>query len=241
MAESDFLIFGASAADVARGVTAGFTPPGGGGSFVFGFDSKVSGSKVVALRVAGANFNPLKDDAAAATGGSIRGVVKRGIAPSPIGFSIGLFINLQVATENDFAYVLGLSDNDPHEIVLAKTSMISPLDPASTAILRTSANTFAPDTWHQLRLDSIVNPNGDVVLKMFKNSDLTGGEPTDVTNPTWDAISGMADFVDDVLGINAASTGNPQPLAGGFGGFYFQSAATNARGFVDQLELHRQR
>lgn len=238
MAETDFNIFGDAAGDVSRGVTAGQTPPNGGGSFVFGFNSKVTGSKVVGLHPGGVtNFAPLRDDTNTATGGSVRAAIKRGLSVSPTGFSCGLFINLVAATANDFAYVLGLSDNDPHAIVLAKVSLVAGLDPTSTSILRTSSATFLPDVWHHLRLDSIVNPNGDTVLRCFSN-DLNTNP---VSAPVWTQITGMDDFIDDALGIATQDTGSPTPLAGGFGGFYFQSTNTNLRAFVDHFELHRQK
>jgi len=232
MAEIDFGLFGAAAGDIARGVTAGFTPPNGGGSFVFGFNSRVAGSKAVGLFYNAANFAPLRDDAANATGGSARGCLKRGRSVNPLGFSVGLFVNLINATTEDKAYILGLSDADPHAIVLAKTSLGAGLDPASTSILRVSSETFLWDTWLQLRLDSIVNPNGDVVLKCLQN-DLTQHA---CNTPSWEAIPGMADFIDDALGIASGS----DPLGGGYGGFCFQSSQSGARGFVDQFELHRQ-
>lgn len=230
MAESDFSVFGAAAADIARGVTAGFTPPNGGGNFVFGFNSKVSGAKATGLYYNATNFAPLRDDNGYATGGSVRGCLKRGRSVSSVGYSIGLFIGLQATTENDTGYILGLSNDDPSAIVLAKTTPLTGL--TSAAALAVSSETFTWDTWLHLRLDAIVNPNGDVVLKCFRN-DL---DTNPVTAPVWEAISGLSDFIDDSLGINSGSN----PLAGGYGGWFFQSTAASMRGFIDQFELHRQ-
>jgi hypothetical protein len=232
MAESDFGLFGAAAADIARGVTAGFTPPNGGGSFVFGFNSKVPGNKCVGLYYNATNFAPLRDDAANATGGSVRGALQRGRSVSSIGFSTGLFLCLQATTENDKANILGLSDNDPSAIVLAKVAPASGLIESSTTTLRISSETFTWETWLHLRLDAIVNPNGDVVLKCLQ-SDLGTHS---VAVPSWVAIPGMADFIDDALGINSGS----DPMAGGYGGWFFQSSIAGARGFIDQFEMFRQ-
>ena len=236
MAETDFGIFGATAADLARGVTSGFAVPSGGDTFTFGFNSKGTGNIATGLYYNATNFAPLRDDSANATGGSVRAALKRGVSVSATGFSIGIFCNLVTTTESDVAYVLGLSDNDPHSIVLAKTALNINLDQASTKILRVSSETFTWDTWLHLRLDSIVNPNGDVILKCFRNSLATHT----VKAPTWVAISGMTDFVDDALGVASNDTGTPDPLAGGYAGFYFQSSKAGSRGFVDQFELYRQ-
>jgi hypothetical protein len=73
MAESDFGFFGASAADTKRGVSAGFTPPNGGGSFVFGFNSQLAQAKSSGVYYDATNFAPLRDDSSNATGGSVRG------------------------------------------------------------------------------------------------------------------------------------------------------------------------
>jgi hypothetical protein len=148
------------------------------------------------------------------------------------GFSVGLFLCLQGTTENDMAYILGLADDDPSAIVLAKTSLIAGLDPAASTVLRTSSETFTWDTWLDVRLDAIVNPNGDVVLKCMQNDLVTN--PCNV--PVWEEIGGMTDFIDDSLSILSGSA----PLAGGYGGWFFQSEAIGARGLVDYFELYRQ-
>lgn len=235
MAEENFGIFGASAAEIKRGVTAGFTPPNGGGSFVFGFNSQVSEAVACGLYYDETDFSPLRNDATDPTGGSVRIAMKRGVSTSPTNFAVGLFMCLQggsTPSVSDTGYILGLADNDPSEIILAKVAPNVGLDPTATTALRVSSTTYTWDTWLHLRLDVIVNPNGDVVLKCFK-SDL---ENNPVTAPVWEAITGMDDFVDDGLGINSGSN----PLAGGWGGWYFYSKQNESRGYVDHFEIHRQ-
>lgn len=235
MAESDFTLFGSSAADVKRGVTAGATPPNGGGSFVFGFNSQVSTSVTTGLYYNATDFSPLRDDAANPTGGSVRAALKRGISQTATGYSIGLFLCLQgssAPTSSDTAYILGLADNDPSEIVLAKVAPSSGLDASATTALEVSSATYSWDTWLHLRLDAIVNPNGDVVLKCYK-SDL---DTYAVSSPSWQAIPGISDFVDDALGVNSGSN----PLAGGWGGWMFHSEQSFSRGYIDHFEFHRQ-
>lgn len=235
MAESDFTAFGASAADIARGVTAGITPPNGGGSFVFGYNAQTANAVANGFFFNAANYAPLRDDGANPTGGSVRAALKRGVSPAATGYSPAIFLCLQggsVPTETDIGYMLGLADNDPSEIVLAKVAPNVGLDPTATTALAVSSQTYLWDTWLHLRLDAIVNPNGDVVLKCFKN-DLDNNP---VTAPVWEAISGMTDVIDDSLGITSGSN----PLAGGWAGWTFYANQLNARGFVDHFEAHRQ-
>ena len=221
---------------VARGVTAGVAVPNGGGVFSFGWNSRAVVSGAVGLKVNQTSFNPLEDDGADPTGGSIRGAIKRGVSAATTGFSPMFFIGLQggpTGSVNDSGYLLGLSDNDPHGIVLRKGSPAGGLDPEDTSILRTSTATFLPDVWHHLRLDMIVNPNGDVVLKVF-SSDLSANA---VTAPVWAAIPGMADFIDDALGVNSGSL----PFVGGFAGIAFQCSDISRRGYVDHVQVLRER
>lgn len=233
MAETDWGIIGSDAQYVRRGVTAGFTPPAGGGNFVFGFRSTVAEDNAVGLYYNTTNYNPLIDEDSNATGGSVRGALQRYTSANALGFSVFLFMNLQGTTSAATGYLLGLSNNDPHEIMLAKTTISAGLDPTDTAtVLRSSSQTYNVGTWLHLRLDAIVNPNGDTVLKCFQN-DL---DTYDVDDPTWAAISGMDDYIDDSLGINASSN----PLAGGYAGFGFESSIVSAHALVDHIEVYRQ-
>lgn len=237
MAELDwsFLNDVLGAASVDRGVTAGITPPSGGGSFVFGLNSLAVVDGAVALKAsptAGGNFDPLLK------GGSIRAAVKRGASPGPTGWAPFLFIGLQASpgSVNDQAYLLGLEDNEPYRIVLRKTTLVTGVPEATEAnSLRRSNDSFlsADDKWHHLRLDMVVNLNGDVVLKCFAN-DLD-------TNPiggsyVWSSISGMGDFIDDALGINSGS----QPFTDGRLGFGSRFEDSNRRAFFDQIECLKQ-
>lgn len=232
MAEADFFFLssGLDAASVARGVTAGTGLPTGGGSFVFGFNSLTVAAGAVGLYANQANFSPLLNDGALPSGGSVRGAIKRGASGGPLGFAGFLFIGLQGTSVNDTGYLLGLSNNDPHEIVLRKGGPIGGLPPTGSDVLRRGSETFIPDTWVHLRLDMIVNPNGDVVLKAFKN---TGP----VNAPTWIAIPGVDDFIDDALSVNSGTA----PLIGGRAGYGFTTGDLSRRVYVDQIEVHRQK
>lgn len=230
MAEIDwsYLNGGLDIAAVDRGVTAGIARPPGGGNFVFGFNSLVAAEGAVALFANLASFAPM------AKGASIRGCLQRGPGGGPTGFSPYLFVCGQGTSVNDSAYLLGLSDDDPHRIVLRKGAVASGLpDADGPGVLLKSAESFVLGTWIHLRLDAIVNTNGDVVLKVLQNDlDL---HPLG-TPPGWEAVEGMVEFIDDQLGINSGS----QPLTSGRGGFGFSVGDVTRRAYFDHLELHRQ-
>jgi len=239
VAEANWTQLGNSlaAGDVSRGVTAGVTPPYGGGTYIFGFNSRTSVAGAVGYSANQANFGPLRNDLANPTGGSIRGAIQRGVSAGPLSFAPMLFIGLQNAvpygTVNDQGYLLGLSEDDPHEIILRKGAPAGGLLPTASGVLRRSTAQYLPGVWLHLRLDMIVNPNGDTVLKVFQ-SDL---DTNLVTAPVWAAIAGMDDIIDDALGINTESL----PFSGGFAGFAFQTQDVSRRGFVDQIQLLRQK
>lgn len=230
MADIDwsYLNDGLDIATVDRGVTAGIERPPGGGDFLYAFNSLAAVEGAVALFANLVSFAPM------AKGGSIRGVIQRGPGGGPTGFSPFLFLCCQGNSVNDSAYLLGLSDDDPHRIVLRKGAVTVGLPTADgTGVLLKSAASFAQTTWLHVRLDVIVNTNGDVVLKVFQN-DLSL-HPLG-TAPDWQPESGMVEFIDDHLGINSGS----QPLTSGRGGFGFAVKDVTRRSYFDHLELYRQ-
>ena len=213
---------------VDRGVTAGIAAPPGGGDFVFAMNSLAPVQGAVGLFVAVENFAPMQK------GGSIRGCVQRGPGGGPTGFSPFLFLCCQGNSVNDQAYLLGLSDEDPHRIVLRKGSLALgvPDSDGQGALLKSGA-AFAQGTWLHLRLDAVVNDNGDVVLRAYEN-DLAVrplGTPAD-----WQPIAGMDAFIDDCTAVNTGT----QPLTSGRAGFGCAFSDTTRRGFFDHLELYRQ-
>ncbi len=230
MGSSDwtYLNDGLDIAAVDRGPTAGIAAPPGGDSFVFAFNSLAAVSGAVALFANQPDFVPM------AKGGSIRGCLQRGAGGGPTGFSPFLFLCCQGTSVNDQAYLLGLSDEDPHRVVLRKGSVVAGVGSAEgPGALLTSGASFSQATWLHLRLDVIVNTNGDVVLKALQN-DLDAhplGAP-----PDWQPVPGMVELIDDHLGINSGS----QPLTSGRGGFGFACQDVTRRAFFDHLELRRQ-
>lgn len=232
MAETDwtFLNDGLDAATVDRGVTTGIARPPGGGSFVFGFNSLSTAQGAVALITNQLNFAPM------AKGGSVRGAIQRGVSGGPLGFAPFLFVGLQGPSVNDLGYLLGLGDGDPHHVVLRKGALsggLPDIPPGTQGVLRRSTGTFMPGTWVHLRLDMIVNLNGDVLLQVFQNdlvANPLGGAPS------WQPVPGMSEFIDDALGINSGS----QPFTSGRAGFGFFTKDVTRRGFLDHVEVYRQ-
>ena len=230
MAEADwtYLNDGLDIATVDRGVTAGIARPPGGGSFLFAFNSLAAVQGAVGL------FCNLLDFAPMAKGASIRGCVQRGPGGGPTGFSPFMFLACQGNSVNDTAYLLGLSDDDPHRIVLRKGAVAVGIpDSEGPNVLLASGESFSQGTWLHLRLDVIVNDNGDVVLKVLRND--LGAHPLG-SPPDWQPVPGMVEFIDDHLGINSGS----QPLTSGRGGFGMSVADVTRRGYFDHLELLRQ-
>jgi hypothetical protein len=230
VAETDwtYLNGGLDIATVDRGVAAGVARPPGGGDFVFAFNSLVAADGAVA------RFVNLPDFAPMAKGGLIRGCVQRGPGGGPTGFAPYFFLCCQGTSVHDTAYLLGLSDDDPHRIVLRKGTPAAGIpDDTGLGTLLASSASFAQGTWLHLRLDVIVNANGDVVLAVFEN-DLQAnplGAP-----PDWQPVAGMVEFIDDHLGINSGS----QPLTSGRGGFGVAVADVTRRAYFDHIEVMRQ-
>lgn len=235
MSEADFtLLTGSlSSGSVARGVTAGITPPNGGGSFVFGFNTLDTTEGIVGLFCNLTNFAPM------AKGGSVRMAMKRGKGGGKTNFAPFIFIGASGSGVGDQAYILGLGDSDPSRIVLRKGIISAGVpdavvtSPPTSGVLRKSTETFTEDTWVHLRLDMIVNTNGDVVLNVYRNADLAG-DP--VTAPDWQAIPGMAQFIDDSLGVNSGTS----PLTSGRAGWGLYTKDVTRRAFFDHFELSRQ-
>ena len=213
---------------VRRGVTAGITPPPGGESFIFAFNSTAVVDGSVALFANQDNFAHMP------LGGSISGVLQRGPSGGPQGFSPFLFLSCQGTSVHDSAYMLGLSDEDPHRIALKKGSLLTGIpDSEGAGILASSGESFLNGTYLQLRLDAIYNENGDVVLNVFAN-DLEAN-PLDL-DPDWLPIEGMSSIIDDVTGINTGAA----PLNPGRAGFGFAVHDTARRAYFDHIQIKRQ-
>jgi len=232
MAEADWTVLNDSlpSGNVARGVSAGFTPPPGGGSFVFGFNSRDVSIGAVGYFCNLTNYAPMTK------GATVNAALQRAESGGEDGFSVMLFAGLQGSSVNDSGYLLGLSDADPGHIVLRKGTIsggVVDAAPGGSGVLRRSSRTVAIGEWVHLRLDMIVNVNGDVRLQVFENNLAAQALGT---APLWVPIAGMAEFVDDALGVNSGS----MPFASGRGGFAFRTSDVTRRALVDHVEVKRQ-
>jgi hypothetical protein len=214
---------------VDRGVTSGIARPSGGGNFLFGFNSLVDAQGAVALHANQTGFAPMPG------GASIRGAIQRGPSAGTTEFSPFFFVGGQGVSVNDSGYLLGLSDDDPSRIVLRKGSIALGAKSVedSSGLLGQSEDTFLNGEWLHLRLDMIVNLNGDVILSVFQN-DID-------TNPIggafdWQAVAGLNEFTDDALGVNSGSP----PFTSGYGGFGMRVGTITRRSYFDHIELRRQ-
>lgn len=218
-------------ASLRSGVTSGITPPNGGGSYVYGFNSRASGfDGARALKYTGVNFNPIS-----AEGGIISGAMIRLSSGGATGFAPFLFFSEQANDIGGEGYMVGLQDDDPSFLVLRKGILNEGL-PAGlvgqNGILRKSSEAIAAATWVHLRLTVVVQGTGDVLLTVEQN-DLTANS---VTSPVWQAISGMDTFTDDALGINSGSL----PFAGGRQGFGMHANDISRRAAFDHITIERQ-
>ena len=235
MAQADWAEFASSAttSQIERGVSAGFTPPNGGGSFVYGFNSLVSTQGLaVAKYVDLANFNPI----ASGKGCSVRAALKRSTATDHSVFLIG---QAQGTNVSHNAYLLGIEDAEPGKLVLLKGAIQNGTPEGSSYQLAESNLPYTGGTWYHFRLDVIVNANGDVVLNVYEN-DLTVNT---VTAPTWASVAGLGDpaagtpsFVDDALGVNS---GTASYIGGGYIGYGFTSDALGRQGYIDHFVGYR--
>ena len=212
------------------GVTSGITPPNGGGSFIYGFNSRANdfdGAR--ALKYLGANFDPI-----AAEGAVISGAMKR-LPGGNVGFAPFLYCSEQTNDIGGLAYQVGLQDDDPSFLVLRKGILNEGLPAglvAQNGILRKSSAAIASDTWVHLRLTVLVQGTGDVLLTVEQNDLLANA----VTAPVWVAVPGMDTFVDDSLGINSGSL----PFEGGRAGFGMYANDVSRRSAFDHITIERQ-
>lgn len=237
MAQSDWTAYTAATngaldgGDISKGVTNAFTPPDGGASFVHGFNSLTAVTGFAGRYYNPAAFNPISSS----KGGQIRGAMRRystGIGYAPM---MGFLSGTNVISNT--GYVLGLSNTDPFQIVLAKIIPGTGLPATGSGILRVSDEFFNTTTeWFHLRLDVIVNPHGDVRLAVFRND--LDDVSLDVATQDWVAISGMDPYTDDALSVLTGTA----PLTSGFRGFFghYNDGLAGKVSLFDHIQISRQ-
>ena len=239
MAEADWTAFTTNSlgdGDVAKGVTNALTPPAHSGSnqFVNAFHSLQATIGWAGYYYNSSAFNPIAPN----KGGSIRGAIRRYAAGTQYAPMLAFISSTDPAAGS--AYILGLSDSEPYQIVLRKGLVGGGLDPTGADVLRVSDATWNSNSkWFHLRLDIIVNPQGDVVLNV-KQNDL---DTETVDDPDWIDIPGMESFTDDALGILTQFGTSPNPpITSGFRGAFghFNNGEAGKVSLFDQLEIFRQ-
>jgi len=230
---------GLGSGDVNRGVSAAFTPPPGGASYVYGFRAATAITGVGGKVCDKTNFNPI---AGTKKGGVMIACFKRysaGVGYAP------MFGLLSGNSPADSGYLIGLTDATTYKIAFKKGSPANGVDSDDATILRSSTETFtdvgdAEDVWFHIKMDILVNPHGEVIISIKRNllqtiKDANGGPCND---PVWKAIPGMDDYIDDSLGILSESA----PILEGFYpffGMYTEQQAGRAC-FFDYISAYRQ-
>ena len=222
-----FITNSLSAANVARGVSQGFTVPNGGSSFVFGFRSLTNVAGAVMKAGNQSNFYPT----GLGEGGQVTGCIQRN---GNLGCTVALFVGLQSNNVTANGYFLGFTqDENPSHLVLYKGTLSDGIASLDAGVLATSVGTYAAGTWAHVRLDVIIQPHGDVHLQAFE-SDLDNFA---VTAPTWVAIPGIPEYIDDQLGVNSGSV----PFdGGGFIGVGYHTSLLGRYALVDHMTIGRQ-
>jgi len=238
MAEADHTLLSDSLdlATVRRFVTTRIAAPNGGGSFVFGFNSRSVASGASGFFSNQTNFAP------ASKGGQITMAMQRGPSGGPTNFAPMIFLGLQGPSVDDNGYLLGLGDADPSNIVLKKGPINEKLsnDITGSGILAKSTASYELGDWVHLRLDMVVNLTGEVVLLAFQN-DLSQHT---VASPTWAPIPGMDTIspgsgiacIDDPGGVATGSL----PYLDGRSGFAVWVQDVSRRCYFDYQTLQRQ-
>lgn len=236
MASNDWTVLTNSltSGSVARGAVAGIAGPSGGGSFVYAMNSLTSATGVLGLyatpQAPNVNFDPLL------SGGDLRMAMQRGAGGGPTGLAAFMYLGLQGNAVGDLGYVLGLADGDSSFIELRKGVLALGLPDENVGgpavILRRSTVAVAVGEWVHLRLEMVCNGNGDTVLNCYQND--LGANP--VTAPVWAAIPGMAQFIDDAVGVNSGSL----PYVGGRAGFGARFEDNTRRAYFDHVALAKQ-
>lgn len=219
-----------------RGVSAGFTPPSGAGTFIYGFRTLVSTTGVGGKFCNIANFKPI---AGTKKGGSMTFALKKLTS----GITMAPFFGLFKGTDPTVAegYYVALTQESSFKIGLFKGTAMSGMSATAAHKLRTSTATYSLNgdglaAWFHIRLDILVNPHGEVVIDVYQN-DLAAHL---VTAPAWAAIAGLTQFIDDPLGYHSGGTSTPH-----LDGFYpvygmYTNSGVGEAVLFDHGTVHRQ-
>jgi hypothetical protein len=229
MAEADWATMtnALAADDVRKGVSmapdfeAPDSPSPIGGEFVYYFNTLSADVGISAKYYDVSTYNPT----ATVKGGTLSACIRRW------DLAEGAYPFIALVTSNDIddavapiceGYILGFTNTgSTAQLMLRKGGLEADMK-SEDGYLRLSDATYGAG-WFQFQLSAIINPQGDVVLSV-KENDLTANQPD---APSWAAIDGMADYVDDSGGILDAGS-NPPIVGDGSGAYYFVYGVYNA-------------
>ena len=228
MAETDWVSFSneASSAEVlALPTMAPSLVPPDGGLFTFGARSLVADAKFRGKVSTRAGLHPVP----ANKGGSISAYLRKhspssgNCLYSPLLF---LLDGHDLASDPE-GYLLGLSEGAPYYIQLRKGRLLDGL-PQTSYLARSSAS-FTGAQWIGLKLDLVHNPQGDLVLNVYR--DLSA--PLSPAAPDWQRIAGFSSsYVDDNLGVLSGSVPITAQKYLGFGFFFRETSAVASIDYV---------
>lgn len=237
MAESNWTDCAGSSLDTAtidRGVSAAFTRPSGGGSMLFGMRTLVSAAGAGGMYYNASGFAPFTGSR---KGGSISGCIKRFSSSTKFAPYLALLTDTDLSSAQ--GYMVALTQESSYKIGLFKGNPAAGFSATAAACLASSSASFtdvgdAAAAWFQLKLDVIVNPHGEVVLNVFRNDLNTNF----CTAPSWEAVAGLSQFIDDSLGH---FSGTSPHLDGFYGhkGMYTNGQAGDLA-LYDQIVVSRQ-
>lgn len=220
---------------VAKGVTSAYTVPSGGSNFTFALHAISGGSGVAGMYCDLSNFAPI---AGSKKGGTISCAVTRYTSGTTCAPVFGLIKGTDPSSAE--GYIVALTGETSYRVGLYKQAPASGgYTSTGSALLRKSTEAFtdvgaSSDSWKHLRLDVLVNPHSEVVLNVYEN-DLSSNT---VTSPSWAAIGGMSQYIDDSVGKNTGVL----PYLQGFYAFFGMYVNSNVGDMVlfDHIEVARQ-
>jgi hypothetical protein len=208
MGQGDWTSLGGGAlsgSQVSQGVYSAGQKPNGGGQFTYGFNALQNVVGVAGIFDSDSPFSVM------AYGGIISFAVMRQSGAFTTGFAPFAFIGSANGLASDFAYMLGLADSEPSQIVLRKGQLNGGLPNTAPTLgigaqpngcnMRQGSVQWPHDTWVHLMMNVAVQADSSAVISVYQN-DLTQNP---VTAPVWNTIPGMLPVTDDALQINTGS------------------------------------
>jgi len=166
-------------------------------------------------------FNPISGH----KGGIIKGYMRKHVVGT--GGAAVFFFVTSTNAQGAEGYMLGISEDNPAQLILRKGMLNQGLSISSPGVLRVSQASYPNPTWLYPILYMTVNTQGDVALRV-RQSVLS----IEV------AIPGMDDIVDDVLG---KASGSPPVFGDFYPGFgHYNSGQSGRLSLFDALMASRQ-